>query len=220
MQLLKISFILAFVTSLCSFAYYSTQESSQERLYKQFLSEFEQVDIPNTLLLKAYIVTSKKDSKKELVVKKGKALTKEYTSFIPGIDRGMMSRMGPSTYKAELALATSGKYSAVVYSESRPFDGGTKSYILATFDGKGKKIGRKYLGASNEIVQTELKVNKKMELTVKAIFLEEKAELNAEQKIKKIFITPKGEILVHDTGATSDKKEPIQIQKQVKLKYS
>lgn len=226
MQLLKISFILGLVGSLCSFAYYSANEDGRERLYKNFLSEFEQVDLPSTLTLEAHIVTNemkpekrkkqleKLESKAEL----SKVLTKEYATFIPGIERGMMSRMGPSTYKAELALATSGKYSAVIYSESRSFDGGAKSFILATFDGNGEPIGTRYLGYSDLEEQTELTVSEKMELTVKHLTIDGDEKEYDEEGTKRMFITPKGEILVHEEDQLLEEIEPV--QKKAKLKFS
>ena len=226
MQLLKISFILSLVTSLCSFAYYSTYEDGRERLYKDFLSKFEQINLPNTITLEAYIVTNemtpqkrkkqleKLESKTEL----NKVLTKDYDAFIPGIGRGMMSRMGPSTYKAELALATSGKYSALIYSESRAFDGGAKSYLLATFDGKGNPIATRYLGYSGLEEQTELTITERMELTTKRIVLEGESKRYDEKDVKKMFITPKGEILVHEETKSMDEIEPVQ-QKAI-LKFS
>jgi hypothetical protein len=223
MQLLKISLLLALVTSLCSFAYYSAQEDGREQLYKNFLSEFEQIDLPSSLTLKRYIITNKMKpikNKKQLENKIGasKVLTKEYATFIPGIEHGMMSRMGPSTYKAEVALATSGKYSAVIYSESRAFDGEGKYYILATFDGNGAPLGTRNLGYVNLEEETEVTISKKMELTTKHFLIEEGVKRYDEKATKKMFITPKGEILVHEEGGSSKEVEPV--QKKAKLKFS
>lgn len=225
MQLLKIGFILSLVGSLCSFAYYSAQDDSREQLYKKFLSQFEQVDLPSTLTLKAYIVTNKMKSEKdenalersENRAKVSNLLGNEYASFIPGIERGKMSRMGPSTYKAELALATSGKYSAVIYSETRSFDGDGKSYILATFDGHGVPIDRRYLGYSSLEEEIELRISNKMELRTKRLPVEGTVN-EYEEEIKNMFITPKGEILVHEEDEPSDKIEPV--QKKSSLKFS
>lgn len=226
MQLLKISLILGLVTSLCSFAYYSAYEDGQERLYKEFLSKFEQVDLPSSLTLEAHVFTNemtpktrqqqleKAQSKKE----QEKILTKEYSSFIPGISRGMMSRMGPSTYKAEYALASVGKYSAIIYSESRSFDAGAKSYMLATFDGKGKSIDTRYIGFADFDTQTEVVVNEKLELTIKELFMEDDSESYLEKSISKMFITPKGEILVHEKVSPSNEEVPM--QKQAPVKFS
>lgn len=224
MQFVKIGFILSLVGSLCSFAYYSTQDSSREQLYKKFLNQFESVDLPSTLTLKAYIVTDKTRSKKdkntmkpsEHRAKKSILLGNEYASFIPGIARGKMSRMGPNTYKSELALATKGKYSAVIYSEKRSFDGDGKGYILATFDGHGTPIQTRYLGYSSLEEEIELIINKKMELSIKRLFIE--GDINDfEEEAKKIFISPKGEILVHEEVKPLDTLEPVQKQAKVKL---
>lgn len=222
MQLLKIGFILSLVGSLCSFAYYSSQEDGREQLYKDFLSQFEQINLPGTVTLKAYIVTNKIKPKKGKEKSENRARTSnllgnDYASFIPGIKYGKMSRMGPSTYKAELALATTGKYSAVVYSESRSFDGEGKSYFLATFDGHGTSIATNYLGYSNLEEEVELAISKKMELTIKS-FRVKGANKRSEEETKKMFITPKGEILVHEEDELLEEIEPV--QKKAKLKFS
>jgi hypothetical protein len=225
MQLLKIGFILSLVGSLCSFAYYSAQDDSREQLYKEFLSQFEQVDLPSKITLEAYIVTNEmKPAKRKKQLEKAKSeaevlkvLTKEYAPFIPEIEYGMMSRMGPSTYKAELALATTGKYSAVIYSKSRSFDGGAKSYVLATFDGHGTPIETQYLGYSDLEEKVELTISKKMELRTKRLRVEGTVN-GQEREIKNMFITSKGEILVHEEDEPSDKIEPV--QKKANLKFS
>lgn len=103
-------------------------------------------------------------------------LDSKYDEFILEIGLGMMSRMGYSTYRAVLALASSGKYSAVVYSESRSFDGGALSYKLATFDATGKPIASRYLGYAGLEEQVKLKVTEKMELTVHAMVAQEEAK--------------------------------------------
>lgn len=222
MQLLKIGFILSLVGSLCSFAYYSAHEDGREELYKDFLSQFEQVNLPSTVTLKAYNVTNKikpKKNKKSLekAAELSNLLGNEYASFIPGIKYGKMSRMGPSTYRAELALATTGKYSAVVYSESRSFDGEGKSYFLATFDGHGTPIATHFMGYSNIEEEVDLAISKRMELTIKSFHVKG-ANNRSEEATKKMFITPKGEILVHEEDQLLEELEPV--QKSAKLKFS
>jgi hypothetical protein len=225
MQLLKIGFILSLVGSLCSFAYYSAQEDSREQLYKKFLGQFEQVDLPSTMTLKAYIVTNKikpKKNEKQLEslengVKTSNLLGSEYASFIPEIEFGKMSRMGSNTYKAELALVTNGKYSAVIYSVTRSFDGDGKSYVLATFDGHGVPLKNRNLGYSSLEEEIELTISNKMELTIKRLLVEGDTE-EYEGEISKMFITPKGEILVHEEDQPLEELEPV--QKVEKLKFS
>lgn len=225
MQLLKIGFILSLLGSLCSFAYYSAQEDGREELYKDFLSQFEQVNLPSTVTLKAHVLPNKIKPRKhketleqrESTAEVSKLLGNEYASFIPGIKYGKMSRMGPSTYKAELALATTGKYSAVVYSESRSFDGEGKSYFLATFDGHGTPIATHFIGYSNIEEEVDLAISKRMELTIKS-FLVEGANKRSEEATKKMFITPKGEILVHEEDQPLEEIEPV--QKKATLKFS
>lgn len=213
MQLLKISFILGLVGSLCSFAYYSASEDGREQLYKKFLGEFEQINLPSSLTLRANIITDKTKStdhkerteKLEPKIGTSKILGKEYVSFIPGIERGMISRMGPNRYKAELALATSGKYSAVIYSESRAFDGVGRSFILATFDAKGQSIGTHNLAYVDLEQEAEVTISEKMEFTLKTLLIKEDVKSYKEEATKKVFITPKGEIMVHKVGDSHQK---------------
>lgn len=216
MQLVKVSFIVALTTSLCSFAYLSNMEDGKEQLYKEFLSQFEQVQLPTVVTFKMNVELYEKKQqnqthRKERAKVNTKILGTKFGDFIPGINHGMMSRMGPSTYEAEAALATSGKYSAVIYSRSRAFDGGAKSYSLATFDGNGKSIETKYLGYVGENECVEIAITKKMELTIKGMLSKGEGNNYEVDNTKKMFITPKGEILVH--GETNVKKEvPLKLK--------
>jgi hypothetical protein len=217
MQLLKISFILAIAISLCSFAYMTAFEEGKEQLYKEFLEEFKEVNIPNTITLKGgesrlnRLVARENIKKPEgqtkiiekevvVVAVDHHILGSKYGTFISGIDRGMMSRMGPTTYEAEVMVASTDGYNAVIYSESRSFDLSSKSFYLATYDKRGNQVDSKYLGRAGHDSFVEFAVTKKMGLTIKEMMSKLGSDGYEENNTKKMFVTSKGEILVHNNN--------------------
>lgn len=216
MQLLRISFLLLLTITLSSFAYFSTIDEGRKQLYKDFLKEFERVNLPTKVLLKAYI-PQLEDSEEEKPQWNSSVLGSEYGDFIPSINRGMMSRMGPSVFRAELMLATTTHYNAVIYSKSRSFDGGGKSYILATFNKEGKMLYSQTLGYAGFENQVNLEVTKKMEFTIQQMEIQGEEQSYEVQDTKKVFITPKGEILVHQEQNLLDSPA---IQQQTKPKFT
>lgn len=229
MQLLKISLVLTLTISLCSFAYLSTTEDGREELYNEFLNEFEKVDISNTLKLEGanYAelkrvdvpkVEKQKQSKKIEVAKERHILGADYGTFIPGINRGMMSRMGPSTYEAEAMVASNDKYNAVIYSESRSFGRGAKSFYMATYGKDGNQISVKYLGRAGSNSFVKLDVAKNMSMTVKGMIKRDNNKKYDVDQTKKMMISPKGEILVH--GEKKIETLEIPLKKSKKSKYN
>ncbi len=222
MQLLKISFVLSLTISLCSFAYLTATEDGREELYNEFLSEFKKVNISKPFKLEARYpqleeeqTINKKQSKKIEVAEERHILGGDYATFIPDINRGMMSRMGPSTYEAEAMVASNDQYNAVIYSESRSFNMGSKSFYMATYSKEGHQISVQYLGyaGSNSFVEMDVAKNKNMSMTVKEMIKKDNTKKYDANQTKKMMISPKGEILVHG----EKKVEPLEIpQKQSK----
>jgi len=229
MQLLKISFILTLTISLCSFAYMTTFEDGKEQLYKEFLQEFKKVNIPNTITLKGgqpqlERLKTRDDIKKpkiqsqtleKEVVVNNHILGSKYGTFISGINRGMMSRMGPSTYEAEVMVASTDGYNAVIYSESRSYNMSSKSFYLATYDKNGNQVDSKYLGYAGHDSFVEMAVTKKMALTINEMMNKADSNTYEVNNTKKMFVTPKGEILVHNTN--EEIKTPTKQSKKSKL---
>lgn len=212
MKLLKVSLIAVITLSLCSFAYYS-MDDGRDQLYKDFLSEFAAIQLPKKIVFKAPQFKPQQNKKAEKT--KSKVLTYDYESFIPGLGRGRMSRMGPSTYEAEVLLTANETFNAVIYSESRAFDRDAKSFILATYDDKGKQIDRRYLGYASSRNTVEMMATPKLELTIKEV--QQKENEGKKREAKKMFITPKGNILVHGEEDTKIKSKQLKmpIQKRI-----
>lgn len=216
MKLLKVSLIAVITLSLCSFAYYS-MDDGRDQLYKDFLSEFAAIQLPKKIVFKApqFKNDLKPQQNKKAEQPKSKVLTYDYESFIPGLGRGRMSRMGPSTYEAEVLLTANETFNAVIYSESRAFDRDAKSFILATYDDKGKQIDLRYLGYASPKNTIEMMATSKLELTIKEIQKEENT--GKKREAKKMFITPKGDILVHGEEDIKIKSKQLKmpIQKRI-----
>lgn len=196
MKIIKIAFIAAVAISFCSFAYNnSAVKEGREQLFKNFLSEFKSIELPAK--------TSFKDEVKK--IEDRTVLDEKFDAFIPGITSGRMSRMGPSTYEAELLLsANNDKYTTLIYSRSSGFNGRTKSYYLATFDQRGTEIGSQYLGHVHETSYLDLDITANLKIVVIAMQSEdyETAEKNFfPGTIKKMFVTAKGEIMVEEERA-------------------
>ncbi len=210
MKLLKISFLLTVLISLCSFAYLSVEEG-REQLYNEFLNEFDKVKIPSSFSLKSDYynssdinlqkqknTVSKTSDLKKKKQKPRKVLRHDYAAFIPDIKNGLMSRMGPSTYEAEKLLVSNKVFSAIIYSESRSYRYASKSFYLATFDNQGNQIDTKFIGYSEPSVNMVLAVSKDLNIKVKKKNVKINKDLAKHDTLdKNMFITPNGKIKVH-----------------------
>jgi hypothetical protein len=218
MKYLKMGFVFAVALSLTSFAYLSTDDFGKEELFKAFINEFKQVQLPNTLTFKSdyhrvnkHEVSQSGELLQNSIIKKSsnkpkRVLGKDYVTFIPGINSGMMSRIGPTTYTAEVMLASNKQYTAVIYSESRPFDYTVNGYTLATFDNTGKQIYAKHIGESSTNGYIKMAFSKNMSITINNISINQETNKNTIENTKKWFITPVGKILIHDFESGSNKK--------------
>jgi hypothetical protein len=219
MKIFKIAFIATLAISFCSFAFNSKteKEDGKEQLYKDFLSKFELVKLPKHLVLKPLTESLQKATlETEPVLEhknkdKGRVLGAKYAAFIPEIEEGMMSRMGPSTIEAEAMLATNSKdYNALIYSSSYSYGFNSKSYFLATFDKNGAPLHSQYLGHANGQGKLDLTVSADMKLLVKEL---EQGTNNPTELVAgrstELVVNNKGEIVV--------KNEPKQ-QEAIKIK--
>jgi hypothetical protein len=192
MKIIKIAFIAVLAISFCSFAYNNSHEEGREQLFKDFLSQFKSIELPTKTSFKA---PSDKEKANRTV------LDEKFDAFIPGITNGRMSRMGPSTYEAELLLSSTNNFATLIYSRSRGFDGRNKSYYLATFDQHGTEIGNHQLGYVHESSYIDLDLAADMKMLVTSMQTDDydAAEKNFFPKtIKKMFVTAKGEIMVEE----------------------
>lgn len=207
MKIIKLAFILIVSISLYSFAYHNSVEDGREQLFKIFLNQFKSIQLPSKIAFKLSDKTDKRV-----------ALDEKFDAFIPGITNGRMSRLGPSTYEAELLLSADNNFATIIYSRSRGFDGKNKSYYLATFDQHGAEIGTQFLGYTNDISYIDMDMA--ADLKISATIMHSDDDYDAAVKnffpksVKKMFISAKGEIL-SDEDKVIEKKETTPIQQQV-----
>ena len=195
MKALKIGFIVSLVVSLCSFAYYNNKEKNRAVLYQEFLEQFQKVEIPGKLILKPnsgdYDLGSSIKDKKAAEKISNPVLDVTFKDFIPALGRGRMSRLGPSTYRAEALLASNDKFDAIIFSIARPFDRNACSYRIKTFDKKGNTLGEYALGYANENHKVVVAVTQDLHLTIK-----ESQRRKVSLDTRKMQITEEGEIIV------------------------
>ncbi|MCH2022850.1 MAG: hypothetical protein MK207_10270 [Saprospiraceae bacterium] len=210
MKYLKVCFILSVALSLSSFVFQSKDDFNKKDLFKSFISEFNKVKLPNTLTLKSGYERVKKYEGGQLgefsnnsiiiesVNNSSNVLGMDYVDFIPEINSGMMSRIGPAKYSAESLLASNKKYISVIYSESEPFNYTIKNYTLATFNNSGTLINAKHIGEASVDSYMEMSISKNMSFTINDISINQETNQNKVENTKKMFITPDGKILTHN----------------------
>lgn len=132
--------------TVCLYSFGIGTSKSKKALFTQFLNEFEAVELPSKQVLDAPRLRLEKAKKIEYKNPKtvSNILSTEYVSFIPGIKSRMMSRMGPSTYKAKWLLKDKADFYTVIYSITHPYNRSI-DYCVATFDTKGNSIDTHYL---------------------------------------------------------------------------
>lgn len=237
MRILIVGLSTAVVLTLCSFVIHSTQQKLpvDQKLYKEFLAKFDKVKMPYNIsyeqpktrgdMYETKFKTSHENTRGN------KHLSHDFSKFIPAIRRGYMSRMGPDDYQAEVLVAATEQFNAIIYSK-RPSHAGRKTaYILMTFDQYGDLISKEEVAniyGSNSF--TEAKISKNLVVTTKeykAIY-DKDAEYSEDQKvdfelqqIAKYTIAATGEILKDGESAIKAKQElePIQ-QKTIEIGMS
>ncbi len=208
MKVIRLSALAIVALALSSFMLMT--EDGRDKLYQEFIDQFENKIAPAKFTLKASPIQEleiqlKEDlavqqTEKDVIDKpKSKTLGMQFDKFIPGISRGMMSRLGPSTYEAEVLVASDKNFNAVIYSRARGFDRGSKTFMLATFDQNGNEIAVQSIGHVYDRNFVDIVINKKLEMSVAQYDVDYETKYAEVRISKKIFITPKGEILVHKT---------------------
>ena len=148
MSFIKCMSLVMISISLYSFKSNLFEPNNKSELFSMFLKEFKKIDLPATLMLDSeYRMLLDYSSLPKKLIKKhsGQILGLEYTKFIPGIKDRMMSRMGPSTYKAKWLMEYENNFNLIIYSikyNYRPTE-----YCMATFDDKGNLMNKVDLGS-------------------------------------------------------------------------
>jgi hypothetical protein len=76
------------------------------------------------------------------------AISESFGDFIPALNAGRFSRMGPDVFRPEAMLVSTGKNVTIVYSRGRGYSRNFASYYLATYTPKGKRIDEVFIGGS------------------------------------------------------------------------
>jgi hypothetical protein len=163
MKSIKIILPFAAIALFFSFSIVSNNTNSKlpiEKNYQNFLAKFEKVSLPYALTIEPSVEFDIEDSDKFYAEK---YLGFEFGEILPDIKKGMMSRMGPDDYAAEVLIASKSKFDVLIYSRNPSFRE-HKTYILATFDKKGKLISKQHIAGKNYsytescIISNDLKV--------------------------------------------------------------
>ena len=161
MSLIKCMSLVLLSISLNSFKSHLFEPNNKSELFSMFLKEFKKTDLPATLMLDSEYRTLLVHSplpKKQIKKHSGQVLGLEYIKFIPEIKDRMMSRMGPSTYKAKWLMVLENKVNLVIYSIKHAYR--PTEYCMATFDYKGNLMHKVYLDIYPEKEYSLLQVAK------------------------------------------------------------
>ncbi|WCL81316.1 hypothetical protein PPO43_15175 [Saprospira sp. CCB-QB6] len=131
---------------LLAFGLYSFNQMGQDKeegqvSYADFLAQFEQQALPLALNHDQFSSHAEQQNYERDLWEKlpGKRLNREFSAFIPGLDDGMMSRMGPDRYQAQGILAQTKNYDLLLYAVLPPFRANER-WVLAAYSKKGELI--------------------------------------------------------------------------------
>jgi hypothetical protein len=209
MKILKFAFAAVLLMGLSSFVLVSSFHKEEkaappidQKLYHKFLAKFEKAELPYTLSPeKAKTVGEYFDLQQKAVpFNEEKHLGREFSDILPAIARGMMSRMGPDDYQAEVLLAASKHFNALIYSRTPAFREG-QTYFVATFDADGHKIDEIAISASYYRTFKEATIDEDLNISMRTYEVEgmdgeEEDELRYQLKESKDYaISPNGTIV-------------------------
>jgi len=133
MNKLHLAFMSLVFIGLCSFGFWKANDAPpvDKVLYQRYLDKFKAVKLPLVIDNK-YIASG---------IKTRPELGNEFKTFIPSLARGYMSRMGPDDFSADVIIARSKTFNAVLYVQT-PSYGDNTSIILSTLDADGNLIAQ------------------------------------------------------------------------------
>ncbi len=121
--------------------------------FKAFIKLFPNRDLPYKLgatELNGWILRAKQKTNSSAPMAKQAAvatISESFGDFIPSLNAGRFSRMGPDVFHPEALLAND-KNIAVIYSRARGYSRNYASYYLATYTTNGKRIDEVFIGGS------------------------------------------------------------------------
>ena len=235
MKSLKIGVIAALTatisfSSLVAFRSVSGTETTADLpvdkvLYEKFLHSFPKVTFPYSIQferpkteadvenLYGWSSTGEKDY--------GVQLGYEFSKFIPALERGYMSRMGPDDFYSDAMLASNDKFSAVIYKRRPNYQSHVTSYVLATFDKNGKMISQRTVGSCYADYFEEPTISGDLKINIahfKANYIDDAAktiQYNLE-KSEQLHIDDKGEIIAATDAATIQTQQKSDLKTTIK----
>ncbi len=138
-----------------------------KKLFKKFIKSFPSEGLPYKVdqaqLLKYKI--NAKMTREEITALMVNEIPDEFSAYVPGLNQGKFSRMGPSTYRFEQLLAQTDNIVAVVISKSRGYRS-NPSFLLYTYSSKGKLLTTKQLGWRSYNSITTASIDKDLSIEV------------------------------------------------------
>lgn len=227
MKIKKIGFFAAIVAtvsmgSLVAFrSVTNTQELPVDKaLYEKFLGTFTKVELPYTIKFehpKTEADVDKMygwDSKQEI---SGVILGYEFSKFIPALERGYMSRMGPDDFYTDGLVAKNDKFSAIIYKRRPNYQSHVSSYVLATFDKTGKMISQRTIASCYADYFEEPTIDKDLKINIahyKANYLDNKdKEIKYDlEKSENLHIDANGAIVAATEHVSVPKSEKADLK--------
>lgn len=142
MKILSLSALaLLFAFGLYSFSQLGQDKEEGRANYAKFLAQFEEQALPLQLNQNQWESSeAQQEYERDLWQNiSGKRLGREFSAFIPGLDDGMMSRMGPDRYQSQALVAQTENYDLLLYAILPPFRANER-WILAAYSKKGELI--------------------------------------------------------------------------------
>lgn len=226
MKTLKIALIGAVAATVSLSSFMALNHNPEElpvdkALYAKFLGNFEKKELPYSIQFER--------PKTEADVEKmygwnndrekgyGNELGFEFAQFIPSLERGYMSRMGPDEFYADALLASNDKFSAVIYKRKPNYQNHITTYTLATFDAQGKMISQRTIASCYADYFEEPTITKDLAIKIehfKANYLEDakKSITYNLEKTEQMHIDAKGMIVAagEEKGDNKNLKKTIQ----------
>jgi hypothetical protein len=196
MKILKIFLPLAFIALLSSFVLssfskgkqssrYSKQIKVEEKkpidpLYAKFLDKFDTPDFPFIIKFDKPGIEKNYEGNQRDKIKESKFLGASFSKMIPEIKDGMMSRMGPDDFVAEIIIKKSDRYDAVIYSRVPSFRS-TKTYYVATYNKHGKQISKIQIAQKNYEIIRECQVSEDGKIAIHKTAVRSEYDRNADK---------------------------------------
>ena len=206
--------------ALCSFAVMkvnTTDNTVNPKVYKKFLSKFDQVALPYTLAAKRPSTYAELENQNDSANTQEQYLGGECEKILHEMQRGRYSRMGPDDFNAEVMLASNKNFDAIIYSRTPSFRG-SKTYYVATFDKAGNMIKKAAVARVGYGRIEEARISADLTIQVDQFKIESSEEDTDNAKLsyhlensRTIIINPNGNIIESTNSDAPTKQKKVQL---------